>query len=233
MNIRRPDRSRTQRRHALVGICLLSFIIMTAPTVWAQPGASPVDETPAEETGSTKGQRTGGEGIKGEHTSGKKGVMNTHQTDSSPDKHGVPGVPGVPGVIVAVVVPVVLFLSILGGVIAALYFRSRKDRELHTTLRAMVEKGEPIPTGLISPPSKKGNDLKKGVLLLTVGVGFSLCMMFIAIWDAEAIKGAGVGLIPTFLGIGYLTVAKLAKKTSRRGKENQSLDALHSEEQQG
>lgn len=123
----------------------------------------------------------------------------------------------VPRGVVAVVVPVVLFLCILGAVIGVLFFRTRKDKELQITLRAMVEKGAEIPPELITPPAKKGDDRRKGILLLTVGLGFSLCMAMIAIGDPEALKGASVGLVPVLLGVGYLIVARLEKRDGRGG----------------
>ena len=111
--------------------------------------------------------------------------------------------------VVAVVVPTVFFLCILAAVIGVLFFRARRDRQLQVTLRAMVEKGAEIPPELIAPPVKKGNDRRKGILLLTAGLGFSLCMALIAIGDPEALNGASVGLIPVLLGIGYLIVARM------------------------
>ena len=116
---------------------------------------------------------------------------------------------GVPEGIVPIIVPIVFFLTLLGAVVAILVYRGRKDKELQITLRAMVEKGADIPAELIAPPQKRGNDRKKGILLLTGGLGLSLCLGFIAIGNPEAIRGAGVGLIPILLGIGYLIVAKM------------------------
>jgi hypothetical protein len=124
---------------------------------------------------------------------------------------------GVPEGIVPIIVPIVFFLTLLGAVVAILVYRGRKDKELQITLRAMVEKGADIPAELIAPPQKRSNDRKKGILLLTGGLGLSLCLAFIAIGNPEAIRGAGVGLIPILLGIGYLIVAKMQGGEDEKG----------------
>jgi hypothetical protein len=100
-------------------------------------------------------------------------------------------------------------------IIGAIFlFRFRKDREKHTTLRLMVEKGVEIPSRLLDPPAKL-SDVRKGILLLSVGMGFSLMMLLICIWEPEAIKGAPVGVVPGLIGLGYLLLHKLDKKKAQ------------------
>lgn len=123
---------------------------------------------------------------------------------------------------VSIVVPVVLFFSILGIVIAVIIYKARKDRQLQITLRAMVEKGVMIPPELIAPPAKKRNDRRKGILLLAAGLGVSIALAFIGIWDEEALRGAGIGLVLVCVGVGYLIVARMGGGNSRKGEERVS-----------
>jgi hypothetical protein len=77
----------------------------------------------------------------------------------------------------------------------------------HQTLRAMVEKGITVPPRLFEEAPRTPNprrDLRWGILLVSAGVGIGL---FILLEDGP--RDAALGLVPTFIGIGYLIVAKL------------------------
>jgi len=108
----------------------------------------------------------------------------------------------------SVFVPVTLWLAIVAVVAFSLYFRSRRIREVHGTLRAMVEKGVEIPPDLLAPPARKDGDLRKGIIYLASGMGWLLFAMFFF----PHIQGAGpevdslwsIGLIPGMIGLGYL-----------------------------
>lgn len=134
------------------------------------------------------------------------------------DMHGVPE--NVMALAVSIVVPVTLFMCILGIIIAVIIYKARKDKQLQITLRAMVEKGVSIPTELIAPPQKKRNDRRKGILLLAAGLGVSIGLAFIGIWDEEALRGAGVGLVLVCLGVGYLIVSRMGGGNNGNGAES-------------
>jgi hypothetical protein len=83
----------------------------------------------------------------------------------------------------------------------------RKTVQRHQTLRAMLDKGIAIPPRLLEEAPRAPNprrDLRWGILLLSAGVGIALF-----IWLEDGIQDAAVGLVPMFIGIGYLIVAKL------------------------
>jgi hypothetical protein len=65
-------------------------------------------------------------------------------------------------------------------------------------------------------PVRKNADLRAGILLITGGIGFCLFMGLIALFEPNALQGAGVGLVPLFIGIGYLIVWKLNKKNGQQ-----------------
>jgi hypothetical protein len=107
-----------------------------------------------------------------------------------------------------IVVPSVFFLTTFLIVAAALYAGYRKDRQRHETLRLAIERGANIPPELITPPRKRGSDLKRGILLMSTGIALAILLSATAtergVWT--------VALIPTLLGLGYLVVYKLEGK---------------------
>jgi hypothetical protein len=89
-----------------------------------------------------------------------------------------------------------------------LYFRHRKNKMLHETVRAMVEKGVPIPpemfkTGTECTDSGRAgrprNDLRKGLILLCVGIGV-------------VILAGKAGYIVLFLGVAFVVASFFEKK---------------------
>jgi len=114
--------------------------------------------------------------------------------------------------VVAVIVPAATFAMIVLIVWLVVAFRIKKTRQIHDTLRLMVEKGADIPTELLSPPRKQNVDLRRGLLLVFGGAGYMLFMGLLSAFEPDAINGLGVGLIPFFVGIGYLLVWKIEKR---------------------
>ena len=90
----------------------------------------------------------------------------------------------------------------------------RYTLQRHQTLRAMVEKGMEIPPQLLGqgkrPPSPR-RDLRRGILLICAGIGIGLFLIF-----ADGEEGAGLGLIPILIGVGYLIVATLESRRERQ-----------------
>lgn len=97
------------------------------------------------------------------------------------------------------------FSCALMGFLAWLYASYRKARQIHETVRLMVEKGAEIPAGLLAPPARKPSDLRRGIILSTSGLG--LAFFLGALPDAEGAWGAGVTLL--LIGVGHLIVWRL------------------------
>jgi hypothetical protein len=104
--------------------------------------------------------------------------------------------------------PIISVLMVFGMPVAivALFvaLRHRRNRMLHETLRAMVEKGVPIPPELLSgggatlAGASYGagygyRDLRWGLVLIALGVGVYLMV-------------GKIGLIPLFIGVALLIV---------------------------
>lgn len=115
------------------------------------------------------------------------------------------------------VIPIVVvtMLAVFGApvliVAVIMYFGFFKTRALHRTVRLMVEKGLEVPAALLNPPpaQRQRSDMRRGVLLLMVGLGLVIFFGVIADWDSGVWT---LGMIPALIGAGYLLVWKLEGK---------------------
>jgi hypothetical protein len=116
-------------------------------------------------------------------------------------------------------IPVIAILSVFGSPVVIIglffYFRHRRNSMLHETLRAMVEKGVPIPPELLAGggaalannfnAARRGiTDLRNGLILIGVGAG-------IMALGSEA-GFAKLGLIPLFIGVAMIVAWLIGNK---------------------
>ena len=126
--------------------------------------------------------------------------------DKDTDSHG----DDIPSRVIPIVV--VTMLTVFGApvliVAVIMYFGFSKTRALHRTVRLMVEKGQEVPAALLNPPpaQRQRSDMRRGVLLLMVGLGLVVFLGVIADWDSGVWT---LGMIPALIGAGYLLVWKL------------------------
>lgn len=120
--------------------------------------------------------------------------------------HGHHGSDDVPWVVLPIVLIVFLTPVMIVGVI--MYFGFSHRRAMHKTVRMLVEKGQPVPEGLLNPPPviRQRSDLRRGVVLLMVGAG--LMVFFGAVNDWEGGVWS-IGIVPFLIGLGYLLVWRL------------------------
>ncbi|MGZ5023673.1 MAG: DUF6249 domain-containing protein [Chthoniobacterales bacterium] len=116
------------------------------------------------------------------------------------------------GALMAIPIVGIIFTTLFGApvlvVAAIMFFSYLRSRSLHRTVRMMVEKGQPVPAALFAPPPvvRARSDMRRGVVLVMVGLG---CMVFFgAVNDWEGGAWA-LGIIPFLIGAGYLLVWKL------------------------
>jgi hypothetical protein len=136
-------------------------------------------------------------------------TIDDHETDADHGKSG--------GDIPEKVVPIVLIsvLAVFGMpvliVAVIMYFGFSKNRMMHRTVRMMVEKGQPVPEALLNPPpaQRQRSDMRRGVVLVMVGVGLMIFLAAVNDWEGGAWS---IGLIPFLIGAGYLLVWKLEGK---------------------
>lgn len=127
-----------------------------------------------------------------------------------------------------VLVPFFFFGFLAIVIIGPRYLRSRDRDKLHETLRIAYEKGQPVPPELIEALISDGGgdarqprtsapdrDLRRGLVLLFVGLGIALAgyALYLGIDvfsdDAAWVTGecvAAAGAIPGAIGVAYLAL---------------------------
>lgn len=101
-------------------------------------------------------------------------------------------------------VPIAFFVLVLLIVALSLYAGLRKDQQRNEVLRALIEKGAPLPAELLVPAAPGKSDLRRGLVL--VGAGLGLMVMLAALADRGVWTA---GLLPLLMGAGYLLAWKL------------------------
>ncbi|MFC3078340.1 DUF6249 domain-containing protein [Phenylobacterium terrae] len=126
-----------------------------------------------------------------------------------------------------ILVPLGLFAMIAAIVIVPRYFRSLERQKLQETLRAAVERGEPIPPEIVqamTQPVKESRagpyrhpdqDLRQGIVWLAVGFGIALMGYFIGFNEPDATHVMlGVAAIPGFIGLAFIVLWAVGRKKS-------------------
>jgi hypothetical protein len=111
--------------------------------------------------------------------------------------------------IAATVAPAMFFLTVIAIVIAVIMGRHRRDRVLHETLRAMIEKGVEIPDTLLMNGKKPGSDRRRAIILGAAGVGLTICILAM---NGVADGSWAIGLVPVLIGAGYFVAWYLEER---------------------
>ena len=99
-------------------------------------------------------------------------------------------------------------LAALGAVAAVVVIavgrmRLATEQRRLDVARRLIERGMELPQGLLTAPARR--DLRKGIVLVFAGLGLVIAGMMLG--DRGMAAG---GLIPAFIGIGYLVSHRLA-----------------------
>lgn len=107
----------------------------------------------------------------------------------------------------------IIFSTLFGAPVLVvgliMFFSFWKARSLHRTVRMMVEKGQPVPEALFATPhspARARSDMRRGVVLMMVGIGLMVFFGAVNDWDGGA---WAIGIIPFLIGVGYMLVWKL------------------------
>lgn len=175
-----------------------------APSISATPVASPSASNEFAEKIKSKADRNFRKGIHIKVGDDDEPVATEHRA-----KDDFP--------IAAIPVAIIAMLSVFGApvaIVAVIMLISwAKTRSLHRTVRAMVEKGQPVPPELLASPAgaplRPWYDLRRGIVLLAVGFGIVMFFGISAGWDSGV---WALGLIPGLIGLGYILAWRLANK---------------------
>lgn len=85
-----------------------------------------------------------------------------------------------------------------------LYYKHRRTRMIHETIKALAERGLPVPRELMEPPRRSHAGLRGGLVLVALGAALSF---FFAGWG----PGWSIGLIPGLMGAALLLAWKIER----------------------
>ncbi len=108
-----------------------------------------------------------------------------------------------------VLIPITMFVCILAGVGLVMYYRFRTRQELQLTLRQAMSDGQNMSSEVIdelmAAMQPKRNDLKKGIILISIGLATLVFAYFMGDFTDELSSPmVGLSAFPFFVGIAYL-----------------------------
>ena len=120
-----------------------------------------------------------------------------------------------------ILIVAIIFSAITAIVFGPSYLKSREKREMQTTIRHAIDKGQDLPPELIDAMTKdvasklpsRTRDLRRGVIWLAVGIGFAAFSYISALsWndhDANEAMAAILGLsaIPVTIGLAFIVLS--------------------------
>lgn len=112
-------------------------------------------------------------------------------------------------------VPIIMFLVIGAVCIVPVWLKSRERIEMQSTLRAAIDKGQPVPPEVIEALTRNVkvaptslSDLRAGVIWLAVGIGLGLASHFADFGDHDVdFPGLGIACIPAVIGVAYIVLS--------------------------
>ncbi len=117
------------------------------------------------------------------------------------------------GALMAIPIVGIIFTTLFGAPVlivgVIMFFSFWKARSLHKTVRMMVEKGQPVPEALFATPQtprRQKSDLRRGIILVMVGIGVMILFGAMDDWDGGA---WAIGIIPFLIGATYLLFWRL------------------------
>lgn len=119
----------------------------------------------------------------------------------------------------AIIIPVSLFLTIGGVIIAGFYYGHRTRRSAYETLQAVINKGDPISPEVVKairlPVRPRKADLRRGLVLLAIAAAF-VVMGWGVSWteiDAREAWGPmiGVASFPGLVGLAFILLHFIAR----------------------
>jgi len=112
-------------------------------------------------------------------------------------------------------IPIIMFFVIGAIVIVPIWLKSRERLEMQATLRAAIDKGQPVPTEVIEaltrsvkvPPTSL-SDMRTGVIWLAVGIGVGLFGFFVSFDKHDFhFPSMGFAAIPVVIGLAFIALS--------------------------
>ncbi|MDO9335624.1 MAG: hypothetical protein EON95_13725 [Caulobacteraceae bacterium] len=112
-------------------------------------------------------------------------------------------------------IPIAFFAMIAAICIVPGWLKSRERSEMQNTLRAAIDKGQPMPpevidalTKNVKQPSSALSDLRTGVIWIAIGIGIGVFGYFVSYEADEAFRPMlGIGAIPVIIGATFVILS--------------------------
>ncbi|WP_425990923.1 DUF6249 domain-containing protein [Brevundimonas sp. TWP2-3-2] len=125
-------------------------------------------------------------------------------------------------------IPIFAIFAVFGSITAIIvgptYFKSRERREMQATVRAAIDKGQPLPPEVIDALSteatknipSRSRDIRRGIIWLAVGIGMAAFSLINDLrgfgddWnDGPNFDGGLLGLaaIPITIGLAFIVLS--------------------------
>jgi len=114
-----------------------------------------------------------------------------------------------------ILVPLGFFAMIAAIVIVPTWLKSRERGEMQNTLRAAIDKGQPVPqemidamTKTVKTPPTAVQDIRVGMIWIAIGLGLAAFGYFVSYEADEAFHPfLGIGSIPLIIGVTYVILS--------------------------
>jgi len=112
-------------------------------------------------------------------------------------------------------IPITLFIVIGLTTAAYFYWNNRNRQSIMDTVQKAMDNGKELTPELLiqlgAAVNPRARDLRRGIVILFLGIATVLCSMFFN--DPEVVSGIRAGsMFPLMVGAGYLLVWKLNSK---------------------
>jgi hypothetical protein len=121
-------------------------------------------------------------------------------------------------------VGIIAILAVFGTITAIIvgpsWLKSRERREIQTTVRTAIDKGQPLPPEVIEALSKditknlpsRTKDIRRGIIWLAVGIGIAAFSLINDMGDRDWSDNVGDGMlafavIPATIGLAFLILS--------------------------
>lgn len=123
-------------------------------------------------------------------------------------------------------VPVVFFVFLAAIILVPRWFKNKERQELQATLRAAIERGQPLPPEVIDSitrdapqprtrAARSRNDLRTGIVWLAVALGICAFGYVLGFEHIEAYYGMlGLACIPGFIGLALIALGLVDRFTT-------------------
>ena len=111
-------------------------------------------------------------------------------------------------------IPIILFIVTGICTITFFYFNHKNRNAIMETVQKSMDTGSDLTPDLLAKLgaaiNPKVRDMRRGIILLSIGIACLMCSMFFT--DTEVVSGIRAGsMFPLMMGLGFLLVWKLNK----------------------